>query len=64
MFNESDTQIYVDVNYSYIQNYYATCSNGLKEGHLNLEGVKNRISDDIRQINKMNLSACISDSTS
>lgn len=64
MFSESDTVMYVDVNYSYIQYYHATYSNGLKEGQLSIDGAKKRTSDAIRELDKMNLSVCVSDSTS
>ena len=55
MYDSQDTQIESEVDYSYAQKYYAYYSNMLKEGQLDLDGAKNRISDDNSLKNKIQL---------
>jgi hypothetical protein len=50
-----DTQIYAETDYSYYFRYNAIYSHSLKEGQLDLDGVKNRISDDNSLKNKIEL---------
>jgi hypothetical protein len=50
-----DTQIYAEIDYTYYFRYNAIYSHTLKEGQLNLDGVKNRISDDNSLKNKIEL---------
>jgi hypothetical protein len=50
-----DTQMYSEIGYTYGQKYYACYSDLLKEGQIDLEGVKNRISDDNSLKNKIEL---------
>ena len=51
----SDTQIYVETDYTYFFKYNAFYANSLEEGQLDLEGTKNRISDDNSLENKIQL---------
>jgi hypothetical protein len=55
MYDSRDTQIESEVDYSYSQKCYARYSNMLKEGQLDLDGAKNRISDDNSLKNKIQL---------
>ena len=55
MYDSRDTQIESEVDYSYSQKCYACYSNMLKEGQLDLDGAKNRISDDNSLKNKIQL---------
>jgi len=51
----NDTQIYSENDYTYLQKFYAIHAHSLKEGHVDLDGIKNRISDDNSLKNKIEL---------
>jgi hypothetical protein len=50
-----DTQIYSENDYTYDQKFYAHCCHLLKEGQMDLNGEKKRISDDNSLKNKIEL---------
>jgi hypothetical protein len=55
MNDAQDTQIYSEIGYTYVQKYYAYYLYSLKEGQIDLNGEKNRISDDNSLKNKIEL---------
>jgi len=49
------TQLYSEIGYTYVQKFYTIHTHSLNEGHVDLDGIKNRISDDNSLKNKMEL---------
>lgn len=55
MYDTCDTQVYSETGYTYVQKYYAYYLCTIKEGQIDLNGERNRISDDNSLKNKVEL---------